>query len=120
MYPAKGQLVTGHFYPDGVDGVRRDGPDVCHNDALVLSERDGVLLLFLAYGFNLNTDHIRNSHRLWLLGDDDQGVTRHDKVVVLGVVVGGVEGDGVDLLLRQVPGIGRDRTAVVATYQEKR
>ena len=40
MNPAKGKLITGHFYPDGVYGVRRNGHDVCHDDTLVLSERD--------------------------------------------------------------------------------
>ena len=116
--PAKGELVAGHFHPDGIDSVGRNGHNVCHHDVLVLTERDGILLLLLADGFNLNTDHIRNGHRLWLLGDDDQGVTRHDKVVVLGVVVGGVEGDGVELLLRQVPGIGGDGATVITSTKK--
>ena len=40
MYPAKSELVTGHFYPDGVYGVRRNGHDVCHDDALVFPQGD--------------------------------------------------------------------------------
>ena len=60
--------------------------------------------------------HLGNGHGFWLLGDDYEGVTRHDEGVVLSVVVGSVEGDGVELLLRQVPGIGGDRATIITRY----
>ena len=58
--------------------------------------------------------HLGYRHGFWLLGDDDQGVACHDEVVVLGIVVGGVERDGVELLLRQVPCVRSDGTTIIA------
>ena len=42
MNPAKGELVTGHLHPDGVNRVRRNGHDVGHDDAFVLPQGDGI------------------------------------------------------------------------------
>lgn len=60
--------------------------------------------------------HFGDRHGTGLLGDDHQGVARHDEVVVLGIMVSGVEGDGVELLLRQVPGIRGDGSTIITRY----
>ena len=36
MYPAKGQLVACHLHPDRVNGIRRHGLNVSHNNTFVL------------------------------------------------------------------------------------
>ena len=63
--------------------------------------------------------YVGNGHSSRLLGYDHQGVACHDEVVVLRVVVGGIEGDAVKLLLRQVPGIRGDGATVITRCQEK-
>ena len=37
---SSGETFGRSSYPDGVDGVRRNGPDVCHDDALVFPQGD--------------------------------------------------------------------------------
>ena len=41
-----------------------------------------------------------------------------NEVIALRIVVGGIEGDGIELLLSEVPGIGRDRATIVTGTNE--
>ena len=44
MNPAEGKLVACHLHPYRVDGICRQRLDVRHNDTLMLTDGDGVLL----------------------------------------------------------------------------
>ena len=69
---------------------------------------------------DFSREDIRHRHHLVLLLEDLQRVATDDKVVALRIVVGGVEGYGIELLLGKIPGIRRDRALVVTTTEQKR
>ena len=116
--PSEGKLIARHLDPYRVDGISRHRLDVGHHDALILMERDGVFLPLLTDGLNLYRHHLGYRHVLRLLGHHHQRIARHHEVVVLGIVMGGIERDRVELLLREVPGIRRDRPTVITRCSE--
>ena len=83
--PPLRNLVMGHLDPYGVDGVSRYLLDVGNNDALATNNIQGV-----------------ESHIGQCVGQR-QAIGCHHEVIVLRIVVGGREGDGIELVLRQVP-----------------
>ena len=91
-HPPDGELVTCHLDPHGVDAVLRNDIDVGHHQAVVRLDEQ----------------------RVALVGNERQRVGIHHEIVALGVMMGGGEGNAVNLLLRQVPGI-RCLLAVVVT-----
>ena len=116
VYPSKGQLVTGHLHPYGVYTIRWYRHDVGHYNPFALTQGDRILLVLLPYGLNLNGYHLRHSHCFRLLRHNHQRVTRHNEVIVLRIVMGRIERDGVELLLGEIPGIWRYRALIVTRY----
>ena len=114
MHPTESQLIARHLDPYRVDGIGRHRLDIGHHDTFVFPQGDGVFLPLLAYRLYLYRHHLRYCHILWLLGYHHQRVACHHEVVVLGIVMGGIKGDGVELLLRKIPGVGSDRATIVA------
>ena len=101
MNPPEGVLITCHFHPYRVDGINRNGSDIGHYKMLPPIDHQRI------------DWHVAKSLCGQLL-DDGHGVGTHQEVVVLGVVVGGVERDAVQLLLSQIPGIRCLLTTIVA------
>ena len=98
--PTESLLVARHFHPYRVDGVYGNGRDVGYHDMVVSVNHQRV------------DGHLVDSlyRQLYDKGD---GVDTHLEVVVLGVVVRGIEGDAVQLPLRQVPGVRRQLPTIV-------
>lgn len=94
--PALNGLVVGHLHPYTVYGICRNRHDICHNDALTFADIERVEC------------QIRQGISQRQLG------SRHNKVVVLRIVMSGRKGDGVHLLLGVVPRIRCLLTAIVA------
>ena len=121
--PSEGQLVARHLHPDRVDGIRRHRADIGHHKMVALPQRDGVdereHRHGLVAGRNLRAEDVGHGHHLVLLLENHQRVAAHHEVVALRVVVGGVEGDGVELLLGEIPGVWRDRALIVTGGEKK-
>ena len=99
--PSLRNLVACHLDPYGVDGVGRYHADVGNDDAVAMDDIEGV------------ERHVGQG-----VGQR-QTVGSHHEVVVLRIVVGGGEGDGVDLMLGEIPGIWRLLTTVVAGCEKQ-
>ena len=95
--PAERKLIAGHLHQHRIDGICWLRADIGYHDTVVFLESDGIVVELV---------------------DHHQRVAGNHEVVVLGVVMGGIEGDGIKLLFRQVPGIGCDGAAVVAGNSE--
>ena len=98
--PPLRNLVVRHLDPHGVDGVGRYHADVGNDDAVAMDDIEGV-----------------ERHVGQRVGQR-QAVGSHHEVVVLRIVVSGGEGDGVYLMLGEIPGIWRLLATVVAGRQK--
>ena len=117
--PTLRQLVAGHLHPHGVDGVGRHRANIGHHEMVAVMEDHGIdhreHRHRLVARHHFRREDIGHRHHLRLLLQNFQGVAAHHEIVALGVVVSGVERDGIELPLRQIPGIRRDGSLVVAT-----
>ena len=122
MDPAEGELVARHLHPNRVDRVGGNGTDVGHHQMFVLSEREGVDQREhrhgLIAGSNFRRKDVRHGHHLVLLLENYQRVATDDEIIALRVMVSGVERDGIELLLGEIPSIWRDRALIVAGSSE--
>ena len=105
MNPANGLLVAGHLHPDGVERVGGHGGDVGHNQAVALADGERI---------DPETVDILGG----MLGYEAQGVGLDQEVEVLRVVVAGIERNGVDLTVGQVPRIRGVLGLIVAGGKE--
>jgi hypothetical protein len=118
MYPPESQLVAGNLHPDRINGVLRDGLDVGNDNTFIPEKRDGVFMVFPRLRLYLYRHDIRYGHVLGLLGYDNQRITSDHKIKVLCIMMGRIEGDRVQLLPCQIPGIRRNRATIIAAAQE--
>ena len=97
--PALCDLIAGYLDPNGVDGIGGNYLYFGNDDALAPNDIHGV------------EDHVGQ-----IVGERQAG-GGHDEVVILSVVMGGGKGDGVELMLGEVPSIGSALAVIVATGQ---
>ena len=89
-HPANGLLVACYLHPYGVDGVGGHSGNVGNNDHIATMYEERI---------NKHAaDHLGG-----LLADQQQRVGAHKEVVVVGIVMGGVERNGVHLLFSYRP-----------------
>ena len=86
VYPSKLILLGSQLHPHGVDGVLRYHTNIRHHQQAVLLHGEGI---------NLKMVDVL----LRLLLDEHQGVGCHHEIILIGIMMGGREGDGVELLV---------------------
>ena len=114
MNPSECHLVARHLHPYGVDRISRQRLDIGHHDSLMTVNGDRILLALALVSREFQRHDLRHRHIVGLLGHHNKRVACHNEVIVLRVMMGGIEGNRINLLTGEIPSVGSQRSAVVA------